>query len=82
MGGQHLKRVLGLLGFGICVGNPDIQNAISTTGPETTDKKITSVIIGMEGEGEEAEGAGGVVSSTVPIYVILTDAAATVTNSK
>jgi len=49
MGGQYLKRVLGLVGFGICVGNLDIQNAISTTGPETTDKKITLVITGEGG---------------------------------
>jgi len=45
MGGQHLKRVLGLISFGIRIGNSNIQNTISTTGPETTDKKIASVII-------------------------------------
>ncbi len=49
MGGQYLKRVLGLIGFGISVSNLDIQNAISTTGPETMDKKITSVITGEGG---------------------------------
>jgi len=46
MGGQHVKRVLGLISFGICVSNLDIWNTISTTGPETTDKKITLVITG------------------------------------
>jgi len=44
MGGQHLRRVLVLIGFGICVVIMDIQNIIGTTGPETMDKEITSVI--------------------------------------
>jgi len=44
MGGQYLKGFLGLIGFGICIGNTDIQNIISAMGPETMDKKITSVI--------------------------------------
>jgi len=49
MGGQHIKRVLGLVSFGIHISNLDIQNIISTTGPETMDKKITSVITGEGG---------------------------------
>jgi len=52
MGGQHLKRVLGLIGFGIHVSNFDIQSKYSqyrTMGPETMDKKITSVITGEGG---------------------------------
>ncbi len=40
MGGQHLHRVLGLVGFGILVSNMNIQNTISTMGPETMDMKI------------------------------------------
>ncbi len=63
MGGQHLKRVLGLIGFGIPVGNTDIQNTVSATGPKTMDKKITTILTRNEqrgGEGaEEAGGAGG-----------------------
>jgi len=41
VGGQHLKRVLGLIAFGIHVGDMDIQNTVSSMGPETMDKKIT-----------------------------------------
>jgi len=44
MGCQDLQRILGLIGFGISVSNTDIQNTISTMGPETMDKKITMII--------------------------------------
>jgi len=46
MGCQYLYGVLGLIGFGISGGNTDIQNTVKTTGPETMDKKITTIIIG------------------------------------
>ena len=61
MGGQHLKRVLGLIGFGIRVNNLDIQSKYSqyrTMGPETMDKDITMAITRRGWRGEEAEGAG------------------------
>jgi len=44
LGGQDFQSILGLIGFGISVGNTDIQNTISATGPEATDKKITMII--------------------------------------
>jgi len=46
MGGQDLQRILGLICFGVSVGNTNIQDTISATGPEATDKKITTVITG------------------------------------
>jgi len=58
MGGQDLQRILGLICFGVSVGNTNIQDTISATGPEATDKKITTVITGRGWWGEEAEGAG------------------------
>jgi len=58
MGGQDLQRILGLICFGISVGNTNIQNTVSATGPEATDKKITTVITGRGWWGEEAKGAG------------------------
>jgi len=49
LGGKHLHRILGLVGFGIHFSAEDIQNAISSRGPEAMYKEISMIIIGRGG---------------------------------
>jgi len=59
MGGQHLKRVLVLISFGIHVGNLAIQNTKSALWDQRPQiRRSPQSSLGIEGEGEEAGGGG------------------------